>query len=382
LKKTLIYSWIIFLLGISCSQTKENKIIGTWIASPKHNSFLNSKNEMEKSIDILHSKGINTLYICVWEEQKTAFKSEVLLENSIYKEIDDTSFLGNGYVSNTSDPVKDLIYYAHSKGMKVLFWFEYGFMSKINTIPNIDNDAILGKNPHWLAIGNDQKPSNYNSTDYYYNSFHPEVQNFMLNLVEESLNLYPEIDGIQFDDRLPAAPANSGYDLWTINQYKLENNGQIPPSNYRDSKWFKWRINKLNSFAKILTEKIKSNGDYLVSFSPNIYPWSYENLMQDWPTWIKENDVDILNVQCYRKNFKDYKKVIDQVLGYTQNILPKTKISPGIILGTSDKRMIDAENLDSILEYNKKINLNSHSFFYVKWILEDNYYDRQFLTFN
>ena len=188
----------------------------------------------------------------------------------------------------------------------------------------------------------------------------------MLNLVEESLNLYPEIDGIQFDDRLPAAPANSGYDLWTINQYKLENSGQIPPSNYRDSKWFKWRINKLNSFAKILTKKIKSNGDYLVSFSPNIYPWSYENLMQDWPTWIKENDVDILNVQCYRKNFKDYKKVIDQVLGYTQNILPKTKISPGIILGTSDKRMIDAETLDSILEYNKKINLNSHSFFYVK----------------
>ena len=337
---------------------------------------------MEKSIDILHSKGINTLYICVWEEQKTAFKSKVLLENSIYKEIDDTSFLANGYVSNTNDPVKDLINYAHSKGMMVLFWFEYGFMSKINTVPNVDNDVLLGKNPHWLAIGNDQKPSNYNSTDYYYNSFHPEVQNFMLNLVEESLNLYPEIDGIQFDDRLPAAPANSGYDLWTINQYKLENNGQIPPSNYRDSKWFKWRINKLNSFAKILTEKIKSNGDYLVSFSPNIYPWSYENLMQDWPTWIKENDVDILNVQCYRKNFKDYKKVIDQVLGYTQNILPKTKISPGIILGTSDKRMIDAETLDSILEYNKKINLNSHSFFYVKWILEDNYYDRQFLTFN
>ena len=98
MKKTLIYSWIIFLLGISCSQTKENKIIGTWIASPKHNSFLNSKNEMEKSIDILNSKGINTLYICVWEEQKTAFKSKVLLENSTYKEIDDTSFLGNGYV--------------------------------------------------------------------------------------------------------------------------------------------------------------------------------------------------------------------------------------------------------------------------------------------
>ena len=48
------------MLLISCSQTKENKIIGTWIASPKHNSFLNSKNEMEKSIDILHSKGIST----------------------------------------------------------------------------------------------------------------------------------------------------------------------------------------------------------------------------------------------------------------------------------------------------------------------------------
>ena len=44
--------------------------------------------------------------------------------------------------------------------------------------------------------------------------------------------------------------------------------------------------------------------------------------------------------------------------------------------------MMDAETLDSILGYNKKINLNSHSFFYVKWILEENYYDRQILKFN
>ena len=32
----------------------------------------------------------------------------------------------------------------------------------------------------------------------------------------------------------------------------------------------------------------------------------------------------------HKKNFKDYKKVIDQVLGYAQNILPKTKISQGL----------------------------------------------------
>ena len=101
-------------------------------------------------------------------------------------------------------------------------------------------------------------------------------------------------DGIQFDDRLPAAPANSGYDLWTIKRINLKT--MVKYCRYRDSKWFKWRINKLNSFAKILTEKIKSMGIIWFLLS-NIYPWSYENLMQDWPTWIKENDVDILNVQ-------------------------------------------------------------------------------------
>lgn len=382
MKKSIIYILFTLTLVVSCNKTKENKIIGAWIATPKHNPFLNSKNEIKKTIDILFKKGINTLYLCVWEEQKTAFKSNVLLENSSYKNIEETSFLNNEYLSETNDPIKDLIHHAHAKDIKVLFWFEYGFMSKIKTIPTVNNDVILKKNPHWIGIGNDKMPSNYNGTDYYYNSFHPEVQNFFLNLVEESMNLYPEIDGIQFDDRMPAAPANSGYDSWTLNQYKNENSGELPPSNFLNNKWFSWRINKLNSFAKSLTKKIKSKGDYLVSFSPNIYPWSYENLMQDWPTWIEENKVDILNVQCYRTNFKDYKKVIDQVIESTQSTLPKTKISPGIILGVSDKRIMKLKTLDSILAYNKKKYLNNHSFFYVKWILEDEYFDYQFSKYN
>ena len=48
------------------------------------------------------------------------------------------------------------------------------------------------------------------------NAFHPEVQDFMLDLISEILFSYPTIDGIQGDDRLPALPSTAGYDEYTI----------------------------------------------------------------------------------------------------------------------------------------------------------------------
>ncbi len=380
--RSIIFYFFIFFPLLSFSKQLENKIIGAWIASPKHNSFLNSYSEIKESVDVLLSKGINTLYLCVWEDQKTAFKSKVLLENSSYSTLEETSFLVNStYKSPTNDQIKDLINFAQSKGIKVLFWFEYGFMSKINSIPTAENDPILNKNPHWIALGNDGSPSNYNGTDYYYNSFHPEVQQFVFELVEESLELYPQVDGIQFDDRMPASPVNSGYDQWTINKFASEHFGVKPPDDFNDKDWFNWRINNLNRFSFLLVDKIKSKGNYLVSFSPNIFPWSRQNLMQDWPEWLKNQEIDMINVQCYRTKFKDYKNIIDQVLLQTADIFPKSKISPGLILGVSDSKLISPSVLDSILNYNTKIQIGGQSYFYVKWLL-DSSYDEQLTKYN
>ena len=48
------------------------------------------------------------------------------------------------------------------------------------------------------------------------NAFNPEVQQFMLDLIQALLTSYPEIDGVQGDDRMPALPSISGYDDYTV----------------------------------------------------------------------------------------------------------------------------------------------------------------------
>ena len=118
-------------------------------------------------------------------------------------------------------------------------------------------------------------------------------------------------------------------------------------------------------------QHIKSKGNYTVAFSPNIYPWALENLMQDWPTWVRNRNVELLNVQCYRKTFKAYKPVIDDVVKQTYGFLDKNQISPGIILGIASQKMANPASLDSIISYNRKLGLGGQSYFYEKWLVAD-----------
>ena len=45
--------------------------------------------------------------------------------------------------------VHDIIEVAHSKGIKVILWFEYGFMHGIGGVKK--NDPVLAKHPDWIA---------------------------------------------------------------------------------------------------------------------------------------------------------------------------------------------------------------------------------------
>lgn len=50
------------------------------------------------------------------------------------------------------------------------------------------------------------------------NSFLPEVQKFLSSLMFEFVQNY-DVQGVQGDDRFPAAPCEGGYDAHTTNLY-------------------------------------------------------------------------------------------------------------------------------------------------------------------
>ena len=152
--------------------------------------------------------------------------------------------------------------------------------------------------PEWAA--RDKKWSHtYTKNGFeWMNAIHPEVQQFLLDMVQEVIRSY-DVDGIQGDDRLPAMPSEGGYSRYTIELYK-EETGHGVPDNPLAPEFFKM-TDKLSRFAQNLYASVKEHDENLiVSLAPSVYPWSKEQYLQDWPQWLKDGSMDELIPQNYR----------------------------------------------------------------------------------
>ncbi|MCT4645657.1 MAG: family 10 glycosylhydrolase, partial [Carboxylicivirga sp.] len=263
-------------------QPEDNEAVrAVWIPAPGHTNTMANYDNISSFIDLVDELNMNAVYVCAWAQQKTAWPSQVLVDNSSYTSTDE-GYWHKDYMGGSGDALADLISLAHKKNIKVLMWFEYGFMARWGSEPTTANDPLLKEHPEWVSKDNKGGFANYNGTDYYYNAYHDGLQEFMLKLIDEVLTNY-NVDGIQGDDRMPAMPANSGYDDYTVDKYKKAHNGQEPPASYQDNAWFKWRIDILNAFAKKMYDRVKAKDtNCIVASAPNVFPWSKDNLMQDW----------------------------------------------------------------------------------------------------
>ena len=337
---------------------KDTGVRGVYLPSPSHTSSFASYGDVCRSIDLMASLHFNCLFVCAWAASKTAWASDVLLQNSTWS----SKTAGNMYASYTGgsgDALKDIIQVAHAKGIKVILWFEYGFMHAVGKVNA--NDPVLRKHPEWLGTGDNGQPCHYNGTDYYLNGYSPEVQKFLLDLMKEAVTLYPEVDGIQGDDRLPAMPRNSGYDTATLSAYLAET-GQPQPSTPNDGTWVRWRLDRLNAFAADMHTQLKAlKPSLIVCFAPNKYPWCENVLMQDWPGWIAGGSVDLLTVQCYV--IATYEEDAYSTMEYVKQRTSAPLFNPAMILKNGDA-ILPVEKIAEQLQYNRKIGTFGESQFW------------------
>lgn len=374
----------LFICGstFSCSSDKgidkeeeevlQTGIRGVWVPAPRFTDVLHTYNNVKGFVDTLDELNMNAIFLVSYAGTETIFKSEVLTAYSTHQTPMDGYMLKSytaNYQSPTNDPIRDLLDEAHKRNIKVFFWFEYGFMGEGR--PIAANNPLLAKNPTWLGIGNDGAPANYNNSDYYFNAYDPAVQQFLIELVEESITLYPDIDGIQGDDRMPAMPRNSGYDPYTTDLYKSQHDGQTPPNDYNQAGWVRWRLDILNNFGKELYSRVKAkHTDIMVSFAPNPYPWCEEKLMQEWPQWCKDGICDLLAVQCYRYSADAYRSTLTEVVKYARNAKPNQLLAPGIILMEGNNIKMTPELLREQLNINRQMGVKNEIYFYNKAITD------------
>ncbi len=260
------------------------EVRGTWLTTTANDAIANPA-KTALTMQRLREIGINTVYVEAWKDGETQFPSAALARS-----------LG---AAATSHPPRDLmqetLIEAHRNGLIYIAWFEYGFMAAHQSSMN----RLRTQKAAWLSrdiVGNDVAPNGF----VWMNPLHPEARRFLLDLVLEAVDKY-DLDGVQFDDRIVWPHITMGYDDYTRNIYAAEHAGRAPPADYRDPAWMRWRAEKVDEVAKWFVQEIRARRPGLVlSLSPAVYPWSWENYLLAWPVWSAWTDADRLQSATFQ----------------------------------------------------------------------------------
>jgi uncharacterized lipoprotein YddW (UPF0748 family) len=303
---------------INKSPIPKGEIRGVWMTN--YGAALNYyTTRLDDAIANIAKHRLNTIYPAVWNRGYTLHPSAVA---------ESVSGSSQDYMTSLpllpfQDALSELVKQAHRQKLRIIPWFEYGLM-----VPK--NHAIAKRHPDWLTITQDGQIA-LNDNMSWLNPCHPEVQQFITDLIIDVVKRYP-VDGIQLDDHF-ALPVEFGYDAYTAELYRTEHNGNLPPKNPKNSEWMAWRAAKLTQLmAKISQSARAENPDIIISLSPNSLSFAYNKYLQDWDKWVDLGLLDEVILQVYREDLAAMRNELNNQ--ELQNIKDKLPIAIGLYTGS------------------------------------------------
>ncbi len=299
------------------------EIRGVWLTNID-SEVLFDRDGLPQAIADLAQLGFNSLYPTVWNWGYTLYPSRVARNVTGFDRDPRPEAKG----LRGRDMLAEMVSAGHRHQQAVIPWFEFGFMAPANS-------ELAQRRPQWLT----QRPDSTTVwmegiyPRVWLNPFHPEVQQFIQDLVLEIVTRY-DVDGIQLDDHF-GLPNDFGYDPYTLNLYQQENPGQPRPAP-TDPNWVRWRANKITGFMRQLFTAIKAQKrQVLVALSPNPYEFAYNAHLQDWLTWEREGLIEELIVQIYRS---DRQRFIEELAQPSlRDALTHIPTAVGILTGLKDR---------------------------------------------
>jgi len=313
---------IIFILIASNLFSQELR--GTWIARDQ----LGTKEALAQAIDSIAAANFNVVYVNAWSRGYPLWKSDVFYEHTgLYI---DPSYAGR-------DILEEAIAEAHKHGLHVEAWFEYGFVGGYEQYyPGTSGKGkIFDTHPDWVAKRIDGGEKD-NSNFYWMVQTRKDVQDFLIALVMEVVRKY-DLDGVELD-RIRYSSLQYGYDSYTDSLYRLEHNGNPPPTNTSDPSWIRWRADKLNEFQARVYDSVKAvRPKFNLSNAPSLYSasqyTSYNNFCQDWFWWVNNNKIDNVQVQSYVQSPDAFSSILD----YIQTMVnDKSKVFPSFAVNPAN----------------------------------------------
>ncbi|MEM9945088.1 MAG: glycoside hydrolase family 10 protein [Cyanobacteria bacterium P01_D01_bin.36] len=347
----------------------QKELRGVWMTNID-SDVLFSREKLEPALNKLADLHFNTVYPTVWNWGTTLFPSsvaerEIGYKQGLYPDLDETGRkVALEAAQGDRDMLLELVDIAHDRGLKVIPWFEFGFMAPADS-------ALAARHPDWLtqkANGSFTTPEGSHER-VWLNPFHPEVQSFISALTAELVANY-DIDGFQVDDHM-GLPYEYGYDPYTVALYQQEHNGQAPPADAKDAEWTRWRADKITEYMGELFRTVKTIKPRAVfSVSPNPHVFAYEFYLQDWDTWLKKGYVEELIIQLYRSDLGRFVWEMQQdAADFARAHIPT---SVGILSGLKG-RSVPMETIAEQVEAVRDRNFSGVSFFFYEtlWNLSE-----------
>jgi len=310
-----------YVAKVSIPIVKPTELRGVWLTNID-SDVLFAREKLTSALQRLRNLNFNTVYPTVWNWGYTLYPSAVA-EKTIGTSLFPISSLQG------RDILQETIEQGHQNGLAVIPWFEFGFMAPADS-------ELVRRHFGWLTSRSNGdkiwKEGIHNRA--WLNPFHPDVQQFILDLIGEITSKY-DIDGIQLDDHF-GLPVEFGYDPVTVALYQKEHNGQLPPENAEDADWIRWRADKITEFMGRVFQAVKaSKPKAIVALSPNPWHFSLPQHLQDWSAWEKQGFIEELIVQVYRSDLDRFVAELERPeVQAAKNHIP---VGIGILTGLKGK---------------------------------------------
>jgi len=329
-----------------------SEVRGVWLTNVD-SQILESRDRIRQGLQQLQALGFNTIYPVVWQRGFTLYPSPIAKD-----------FIGSATVPDSRfanrDMLAEIVEEAQPLNLRVIPWFEYGLATLPGSILANRHSRLLTLDQTGNSVRTkttDGKPDHF----VWLNPCHPEVQQFMVELISDATTRYA-VDGIQLDDHF-GFPVELGYDSFTREVYGVENRGKSMPLEPKNADRLRWTARKMTDLLAEIVKVIKADQpNCLVSISPNPLDFSKTNYAVDWQSWIKQGLVDELVIQVYRDSLSSFiNEISKREVNDISNSIP---IAIGILSGLKTKSVSTDKMLAQIKEVRKRKLAGVSYFFY------------------
>jgi uncharacterized lipoprotein YddW (UPF0748 family) len=325
--------------------SRSEEVRGVWVTNVD-SSALKSAAALKTVFERAQQWGLNTLYPVVWNKGFTQYPSPVA-EREVGAKMDPG-------LPAEWDMLKQAVELGKSRKIAVIPWFEYGLK-----VPS--SSRLFRQKPDWFTRTRDGKKTRLDHIEFaYLNPAHSSVRAFLKNLMVDLVKRY-DVAGLQIDDHF-SMWKEFGYDDITRQRFR-DKTGKNPPDDYEDKEWTQFRADQITELVVELSAAVRAARNGLVfSVSPNSYPWSLEEHLQDWPAWVRRGAVGEVVLQNYHIAFEQF----EAELRKTELVQAKSSLgyaAIGVLAGLSSRK-VTAADLQRRITTARKAGYGISFFFY------------------